>query len=65
MRRALPLLSEKQRESLMLAYFGCMTTRQISELMGLPLPTVKSRMRDGLHKLGELLASSAPADMIA
>ena len=42
----------------MLAYFGGQTQQEISENTGLPLGTVKSRMRLGLQKLRSLLTET-------
>ena len=43
-----------------MAYFGGFTHSEISELLGMPLGTVKGRMRLGLQKvranLGELIS---------
>ena len=50
-RRALQTLSEPQRETLVLAYFGGYTYREIAVLIGAPLGTVKSRGRTGLIQL--------------
>lgn len=60
-RVALPRLSPKQQESLQLAYFRGMSTRQISELLSIPVPTVKSRLRDGLSRLATFLVEPVPA----
>jgi RNA polymerase sigma-70 factor, ECF subfamily len=57
-RRALQDLPEEQRRTIELAYFEGYTHVQISELMGVPLGTVKGRMRIGLHKLKTLLQGS-------
>lgn len=48
---SLACLSALQRESIVLAYFGSLTYREISEKLCVPLPTVKSRIRDGLQRL--------------
>lgn len=48
---SLSYLSVLQREAIELAYFGCLTYREVAEKLAIPLPTVKSRIREGLHKL--------------
>ncbi len=48
---SLSYLSVLQREAIELAYFGCLTYREVSEKLDIPLPTVKSRIREGLQKL--------------
>lgn len=52
---ALQDLPEVQREPLVLAYFGGYTQREISVLVGAPLGTIKTRMRDGLSRLREAM----------
>lgn len=54
-RRALSSLTELQWEAIDLAYFGGLTYREVSERLGAPLGTVKSRMRDGLLRLRETM----------
>lgn len=48
---ALTALSPLQRESILLAYFGSLTYREVAEKLAVPLPTIKSRIRDGLSRL--------------
>jgi RNA polymerase sigma-70 factor (ECF subfamily) len=54
-RRCLETLSEVQRESITLAYYGGNTYRQVSRLLGVALGTVKSRIRDGLLRMRDCL----------
>jgi RNA polymerase sigma-70 factor (ECF subfamily) len=48
---ALDALPEAQREALTLAYFGGYSQSEIAALVGAPLGTIKTRMRDGLSRL--------------
>jgi RNA polymerase sigma-70 factor (ECF subfamily) len=54
---ALAELVPKQREVLVLSYYGGHSQAQIADLLGTPLGTVKSRARDGLRHLREQLAT--------
>ena len=47
----LDTLTPVQRESVVLAYYGGHTYREVAELLGVAVPTVKSRIRDGLLRL--------------
>ena len=54
-RAALEALPPAQRRTIELAYFGGYTHVELSQLMGVPLGTVKGRMRIGLQKLRRAL----------
>jgi RNA polymerase sigma-70 factor, ECF subfamily len=58
-RRCLGSLTELQRESVTLAYYGGYTYRQVAELLGVAVGTVKTRMRDGLIRLRDCLGVDA------
>ena len=54
-RQAVASLPAEQREAMMRAYFQGQTHREIAEEMGIPLGTVKGRMRLGMQKLRGML----------
>ena len=54
-RRCLGSLTELQRESVTLAYYGGYTYREVAGLLGVAAGTVSTRMRDGLIRLRDCL----------
>ncbi len=58
---AIAQLSEEQRRVLALAYFQGLTQSQIAESLGLPLGTVKTRIRLGMQKLRDMLQADRAA----
>ncbi|MEU4396795.1 ECF RNA polymerase sigma factor SigK [Kribbella sp. NPDC023855] len=57
-RRCLGSLTELQRESITLAYYGGNTYTEVATLLDAKLPTVKARMRDGLIRLRDCLGTA-------
>jgi RNA polymerase sigma-70 factor (ECF subfamily) len=63
-RRCLGGLTELQREAITLAYYDGFTYREVAEKLDTALPTVKSRMRDGLIRMRDCLGVEVgPAGM--
>jgi len=58
-RRCLDSLTELQRESVTLAYYGGYTYREVAALLGVAVGTVKTRMRDGLIRLRDCLGAES------
>ncbi|ACU72857.1 RNA polymerase, sigma-24 subunit, ECF subfamily [Catenulispora acidiphila DSM 44928] len=54
-RRCLEGLTELQRQSVTLAYYGGYTYSQVANQLDTPLGTVKTRLRDGLTRLRDCL----------
>ena len=58
-RRCLGSLTELQRESVTLAYYGGYTYREVAALLGVAVGTVKTRMRDGLIRLRDCVGTES------
>jgi RNA polymerase sigma-70 factor (ECF subfamily) len=56
LRRALAELPLEQRRPILLMTFKGMTAQEIADDEGVPVGTVKSRVRRGLHRLGATMA---------
>ncbi len=57
--KCLGTLTELQKESVTLAYFSGYTYREVAELLSTPLPTIKTRLRDGLIRLRDCMGVEA------
>jgi RNA polymerase sigma-70 factor, ECF subfamily len=57
-RRCLDGLTEAQRESITLAYYGGYSYREVAALLGTALGTIKTRIRDGLIRMRDCLGVS-------
>ena len=58
-RRCLDALTELQREAIALAYYGGHSYREVAERLDAGLPTIKTRMRDGLIRMRDCLGVSS------
>ena len=54
-RRCMDGLTDLQRESVKLAYYGGYTYPQVAKLLGVALGTVKTRIRDGLIRMRDCM----------
>ena len=54
-RRCLEGLTDLQRESITLAYYGGHSYREVAGLLGITLGTIKTRIRDGLIRLRDCM----------
>lgn len=53
--QAVSVLVEEQREAVVLRFYYDFKVREIAKIMGVPLPTAKSRLKRGVEKLKKLL----------
>lgn len=58
-RHCLADLTDTQRQAVVLAYYGGRTYREVADELHAALPTVKSRIRDGLTRLRHCLGGAA------
>jgi RNA polymerase sigma-70 factor, ECF subfamily len=56
-RRCLDSLTDLQRQSVTLAYYGGYSYPEVARKLRVPLGTVKTRMRDGLHRLRDCIGT--------
>lgn len=55
---ALDRLTEAQREAVSLAFYGGHTYREVAAMLNVPEGTIKTRIRDGLIRLRELMGAT-------
>lgn len=60
-RQALARLAEEQRSLISMAFYAGMTHEQIAVARGMPLGTVKTRIRSGIRRMRELLDADSKA----
>ncbi|MET0787603.1 MAG: ECF RNA polymerase sigma factor SigK [Cellulomonas sp.] len=58
-RDCLGTLTPTQKQAVVLAYYGGRTYREVADELAAPLPTVKTRIRDGLLRLRDCLGVSS------
>lgn len=64
LRGAMRALPEEQSKVIELAYFGGFSHSEIADMVGLPLGTVKGRMRLGLEKIRTEIATALAPDAL-
>ncbi|GAC1412236.1 MAG: hypothetical protein NVSMB64_22460 [Candidatus Velthaea sp.] len=64
-RDAVARLSQNERTVIEMGYFGGMTHQRIADVTGIPLGTVETRIRSGLHRLRSALTRDVSGSGIA
>lgn len=57
-RAAMAVLSPLQHQAISLAYFSHLTYNEVAEHLGIPAPTAKTRIRDGMKKLRAVIEAT-------
>lgn len=63
-REALGTLTSEQRSAIELVYFHGLTSQEVGQMLDVPAPTVRSRLRLGLLKLGGTLQERGLAGIV-
>ncbi|MQY26772.1 ECF RNA polymerase sigma factor SigK [Nocardia aurantia] len=58
--RCLGTLTDRQRDTITMAYYGGLTYTEVAQRLDTPVATVKSRIRDGFKRLSACLTGSDP-----
>jgi RNA polymerase sigma-70 factor, ECF subfamily len=61
LRQGLARLTHLQRQAITLAFYGEHTYAEVARMLGVPLGTIKARIRDGLASLRHLMQADAAA----
>jgi RNA polymerase sigma-70 factor (ECF subfamily) len=56
-RTALPVLTDKQRQAVQLVYYEGLSNGQAAAALGIPIPTLKSRLREAVCRLRQVVVS--------
>jgi RNA polymerase sigma-70 factor (ECF subfamily) len=59
LRTALAALTPDERQAIETTFFGGLTHAEAAARLNQPLGTIKTRIRSGLHKLRQMLATEA------
>ena len=58
LRAVLDELTDRQREAVLLAFYGDYTYRQVAAILGVPEGTLKTRIRDALTRLRDAMGDA-------
>jgi RNA polymerase sigma-70 factor (ECF subfamily) len=62
LKNSLKSIPPVQREAIVLAYFGGRTYREVAQELGIPEGTAKTRLRDGLKRMKEVMTTNEADD---